>query len=94
MSITKSENKKIIEKCTLRTDSLIADCVLGHGAALDWLCRALRGCFSAKVQNADTDKAILENEKTRIALEILENITDPIAKAEAYAKMFNPPKSV
>ena len=83
-----------VEKYTLRTDSLIADCVLGQGAALDWLRRALWGCFSAKTQNADTDRAILENEKLRIALEILENITDPIAKAEAFAKMFNPPKSV
>jgi hypothetical protein len=75
-----------VETYTLRTDSLIADCVLGQGAALD--------CFSAKIQNADTDKAILENEKTRIALDILETITDPIAKAEAFAKMFNPPKNV
>jgi len=74
-----------VEKYTLRTDSLIADCVLGQGAALD--------CFSAKTQNADSDKAILENEKVRIALEILENITDPIAKAEAFAKMFNPAKN-
>ncbi|MDX1902544.1 MAG: hypothetical protein SFU27_00175, partial [Thermonemataceae bacterium] len=64
-----------VETYTLRTDSLVADCFLGQGVALD--------CFNAKVQNADTDKAILENEKTRIALEILENITDPIAKAEA-----------
>ncbi|PKQ67076.1 hypothetical protein [Raineya orbicola] len=75
-----------VEKYTLRTDSLIADCVLGQGAALD--------CFSAKLQNSDSDKGILENEKTRIALQILESITDPVAKAEAFAKMFNPPKNV
>ncbi|MDX1904906.1 MAG: hypothetical protein SFU27_12180 [Thermonemataceae bacterium] len=75
-----------VEKYTLRTDSLIADCVLGQGAALD--------CFSAKLQNSDSDKAILENEKTHIALQILESITDPTAKAEAFAKMFNPPKNV
>jgi hypothetical protein len=29
-----------VETYTLRTDSLIADCVLGQGAALDWLRRA------------------------------------------------------
>jgi hypothetical protein len=50
-------------------------------------------CFSAKIQNAEADKTILENEKLRIALEILESITDPIAKAEAFAKMFNPAKN-
>ncbi|MCU0440416.1 MAG: hypothetical protein MUC49_21195 [Raineya sp.] len=75
-----------VEKFTLRTDSLVADCFLGHGVALD--------CFSAKIQDADANKMALENEKTRVALEILSGITDPVAKAEAYAKMFNPPKTV
>ncbi|MDX1904389.1 MAG: hypothetical protein SFU27_09555, partial [Thermonemataceae bacterium] len=75
-----------VETYTLRTDSLVADCFLGQGVALD--------CFSAKIQNADSDKTLLENEKTRMALEILSGITDPVAKAEAYAKMFNPPKAV
>ncbi|MDX1902547.1 MAG: hypothetical protein SFU27_00190 [Thermonemataceae bacterium] len=64
----------------------MADCFLGHGVALD--------CFSAKVQDADVNKMTLENEKTRMALEILSGITDPIAKAEAYVKIFNPPKAV
>ncbi|MDX1904910.1 MAG: hypothetical protein SFU27_12200, partial [Thermonemataceae bacterium] len=71
-----------VEKYTLRTDSLIADCVLGQGAALD--------CFNALIQDASVKQLQLENQKNQIALEILESITDPIAKAEAFAKMFNP----
>jgi hypothetical protein len=74
-----------VNKNTLRTDSLIVDALLGQGEALD--------CYSMKVQEADADKSILENERTRIALEILQGITDPVAKAEAFAKMFNPPKN-
>jgi len=63
-----------VEKYTLRTDSLIADCVLGQGAALD--------CFNAKLQNEFSQKAILENQIRQKAIEFLESSAEPTLKAE------------
>ncbi len=74
MSIIRSKNKKNVEKYTLRTDSLIADCVLGQGAALD--------CFNAKLQNAISQKAYNENALMEAAISTLQELTDPNLKVE------------
>jgi hypothetical protein len=63
-----------VEKYTLRTDSLIADCVLGQGAALD--------CFNAKLQNAISQKAYNENAIMEEAISTLQELTDPNLKVE------------
>lgn len=52
-----------VETYTLRTDSLVVDCFLGQGVALDWLRPALRGCFNAKLQDAISQKAYKEWKK-------------------------------
>jgi hypothetical protein len=63
-----------VEKYTLRTDSLIADCVLGQGAALD--------CFNAKLQDAISQKAYNENALLQEAINVLQTLTDPMLKVE------------
>jgi hypothetical protein len=63
-----------VEKYTLRTDSLIADCVLGQGAALD--------CFNAKLQNAISQKSYNENALMEAAIITLQELTDPNLKVE------------
>lgn len=63
-----------VEKYTLRTDSLIADCVLGQGAALD--------CFNAKLQNAISQKAYNENALMEAAISTLQELTDRNLKVE------------
>ena len=64
----------------LPTDSLIVDALLGGGEALD--------CFGLKTQDNETIRVSLENDKVSKGLTILDAITDPAAKAEAYDKMF------
>ena len=66
----------------MRTDSVIADSLMGQGEALD--------CFNAHVQEAKKNQLWLENQKTQLALETLSAITDPQVRAEMYAAMFNP----
>jgi hypothetical protein len=63
-----------VEKYTLRTDSLIADCVLGQGTALD--------CFNAKLQDAISQKAYNENALLQEAINVLQTLTDPMLKVE------------
>jgi hypothetical protein len=53
---------------------------LGGGEALD--------CFGLKTQDNETIRVSLENDKISKGLTILDAITDPAAKAEAYDKMF------
>lgn len=65
---------------TLPTDSLIVDALLGGGEALD--------CFGLKTQDNETIRVSLENDKVSKGLTIIDAITDPTAKAEAYDKMF------
>jgi len=71
---------KSVESRVLPTDSVIVDALLGQGEALD--------CYSTQAQLSDNLKDQLENNKTQMALEILEAITDPVAKSEAYKSMF------
>lgn len=60
-----------------------ADALLGQGDALD--------CFNGHVQEAKKNQIWLENAKTQLALTTLSDITDPIVRAEWFAKLFNPP---
>jgi hypothetical protein len=71
-----------VDQNILRTPSVVADALLGQGEALD--------CFNAHVQEAKTQQMYLEAQKLDTALSILNGITDPVQKADAYAKMFNP----
>jgi hypothetical protein len=75
---------------TLRTPALIADALLGYGEALD--------CYAMKLMDNDIEKARierekqdLENQKLALMLDTIKNITDPIQRTEALAKLFNPP---
>jgi len=73
-------------KRILPTDALIVEALLGQGEALD--------CYNMRLQNAATEKAYLANERERIALQILEGCENMKERAEAFAKMFNPPLEV
>jgi hypothetical protein len=75
---------------TLRTPALIADALLGYGEALD--------CYAMKLMDNDIEKARierekqdLENQKLALMLDTIKNITDPVQRTEALAKLFNPP---
>lgn len=72
-----------VDKHVLRTESVVADALMGQGDALD--------CFNAHVQEAKKNQLWLEAEKLRIALETLSAIDDPKLRAQMYAAMFNPP---
>lgn len=71
-----------VTRRVMPTDSLVVDALLGQGEALD--------CFSTKAQEADNEKDSLENLKITTGLGIIEDITDPVQKSEAYERMFNP----
>lgn len=75
-----------VDKHVLRTDSVIADALLGQGEALD--------CFNAHSQEAKKQALYIENQKQLLALNTLAEISDPIQRAEYYAKMFNPPPPI
>lgn len=75
----------------LRTDSVIADAILGQGEALD--------CYNARLQEAAAASAELrnvryaqetahENGKVSAALAAIAAIADPEARATAYKKVF------
>ncbi len=75
---------------TLRTPALIADAMLGYGEALD--------CYAMKLMDNDIEKARierekqdLENQRMSLMLRTLSEINDPKERAEALAKLFNPP---
>ena len=69
----------------LRTNSVIADALLGQGEALD--------CFNAHSQEAKKQALYIENQKNLMALEIIADLPTAAERAEAYIKMFNPPTS-
>lgn len=75
-----------VDKHVLRTDSVVADALMGQGEALD--------CFNAHVQEAKKNQLWLEAEKLKLALETLQAIPDPALRAQLYAAMFNPPAPV
>lgn len=71
-------------KRILPTDAIIVEGLLGQGEALD--------CYNMRLQNAASDKADLDNERARIALEILNgSIEEMTVRAEAFSQMFNSP---
>ncbi len=71
-------------KRVLPTDAIIVEALLGQGEALD--------CYNMRLQNAAAEKADLANEKERLALQILEGGPEMKERADAFAKMFNPPQ--
>ncbi|MBL7777043.1 MAG: hypothetical protein JNK66_01970 [Chitinophagales bacterium] len=64
----------------LKTDSVIVDALLGQGEALD--------CYNQQLQNAAAIRAQLENAKTELAIDALQQITDPTERIAAYRKAF------
>jgi hypothetical protein len=75
----------------LRTDSVIVDALLGQGEALD--------CYNMRLQEESARGAALRNDryeketsqeagKIDAALKAIALITDPLAQADAYKKMF------
>lgn len=71
----------------LRTDGIVADAFLGHGEALD--------CFNQKLQDEATKTEIYKNEELEIKnkqeqlkIDIINTISDPKEKTEAYLKLF------
>lgn len=64
----------------LKTDSVIADSLLGQGEALD--------CYNQNLQAEAVRAAMLNNDKLQMALDTITAITDPKDKAEAYRRMF------
>ena len=71
-----------VDRNVLRTPAVIVDALLGQGEALD--------CFAMKIQEENTKKKQIENQKEQLILDTLSAITDPVARAEAMAKIFNP----
>jgi hypothetical protein len=71
-----------VDRNTLRTPAVIVDALLGQGEALD--------CYSMKIQDEVVRDKQFANQAKEKALAILDSITDPVAKAEAFAKMLNP----
>jgi hypothetical protein len=67
----------------MRTDSVAVEALLGQADALD--------AYAMEVQQAAAEAATLRNERERIAHETLSQISDPVARAEWYARLFNPP---
>lgn len=82
----------------LRTDSVIADALLGQGEALD--------CYNNRLQNIEVEmedakleryqqenitlnqKNQKENDKLQEAIATLQAITDPVERSEAFKRMF------
>ena len=67
-----------VQKHILRTDSVVADALLGQGEALD--------CFNMRLQDAEAMKAHLANAELLQKMEIINN--QEFDKAEAYKKVF------
>lgn len=65
----------------LRTDSVVAEALLGEADALD--------PYALSLQEEDIKSRVLHNRKLEIALETIEAIADPAAKAAAFEQMFN-----
>ncbi len=80
-----------VQSHILRTDSVIVDALLGQGEALD--------CYNMRLQDEAARASELRNDryaaetqqeadKVTSALAAIAAITDPVAQAEAYKKMF------
>ena len=63
-----------------RTSSLIADAVLGQGEALD--------CYNQKLQDSNAQNAYLGNLELVQKISMIEEIGDPMQRAEEYKKVF------
>jgi hypothetical protein len=88
---------------TLRTDSLIVDALLGQGEALDCFNSHAQDAKTQAlyIENAnkelanlrqaiENDKALVEKDRVTMAMVLLNQITDPVQRAELFAKIFNP----
>lgn len=80
-----------VQSHILRTDSVIVDALLGQGEALD--------CYNTRLQDEAARSAELRNDryaqetqqeadKVAAALAAIAAITDPVAQADAYKKVF------
>lgn len=69
-----------VQSNILRTDSLVADALLGQGEALD--------CFNMRAQDAVAIGENLKNIELMQKIEIIERIEDPESKADAYKSVF------
>ena len=69
-----------VQKTILKTDSIIADAILGQGEALD--------CYGIKVQDAAAVGENLKNLELIQKLQAIEDIKDPVQKIELYKKIF------
>ncbi len=80
-----------VQSYILKTDSVIVDALLGQGEALD--------CYNMRLQEEASRAAELRNtryeqetsqeaDKVTAALAAIAAITDPVAQADAYKKMF------
>lgn len=64
----------------IRTSSLVADALLGQGEALD--------CYNQKLQDAASINAHLTNLELVQKIASIEQITDPVTRADEYKKIF------
>jgi hypothetical protein len=70
-------------KITMQTDSVVVEALLGEADALD--------SYAMTSQRAEAEAKWLANRRVELAIETLDKIADPEARAAAYAQMFNPP---
>lgn len=68
---------------TMRTESLVVEALLGQADALD--------AYALHSQSAEVEAKRLEASRQEVALGILNEIANPVERAAAYARMFNPP---
>ncbi len=71
---------KNVTKRILPTDSVIVDALLGQGEALD--------CYNMRLQDIDALASTLENDKTQLGLDIVNEQTTPTEKADKYKVIF------
>lgn len=64
----------------LQTDAVVVEALLGQAEALD--------CYNQRLQDAAGTRADLENQERAQAIEIIGEIPDAVAKAEAYKSVF------
>src|SRR5262249_39844690 len=68
-----------VDQHILRTESLIADAILGQGEALD--------CYNMELQAAAVDRANLANDVTRTGIDIVGSFPAPEERARAYVAL-------
>jgi hypothetical protein len=68
-----------VDQHILRTESLIADAILGQGEALD--------CYNMELQAAAVDRANLANDVTRTGIDIVGSFPAPEDRARAYVSV-------